>query len=171
VEISLAITVSLNSVQTVHSIHIAGSAALEVKAAGTLTILSHTPVGPFDNEGELAIWGKVVNYAAFVDGVGLEIDIVSGGSFVNHNSLDISEGNFYNEGTFVNVCDARVIEGLENWQKLSGDVTHEPCPAVGPVGGFMEPVNKFAVFAPYLALFGVLAVIVIAAAPWKKRGN
>jgi hypothetical protein len=35
----------------------------------------------------------------------------------------------------------------------------------------MEPVNKLTVFAPYLALFGVLAVIVIAAVPWKKRGN
>jgi hypothetical protein len=42
---------------------------------------------------------------------------------------------------------------------------------VGPVGGFMEPVNKLVVFAPYLALLGVLAVIVIAASPWKKRGN
>lgn len=40
-----------------------------------------------------------------------------------------------------------------------------------PVGGFMEPVNKLAVFAPYLALFGVLAVVVVVAAPWKKRCN
>jgi len=43
--------------------------------------------------------------------------------------------------------------------------------AGGPVGGLVEPVNKLAVFVPYLALFGVLAVIVIAAVPWKKRGN
>lgn len=40
---------------------------------------------------------------------------------------------------------------------------------VGPVGGFMEPVNKLAVFAPYLALFGMVAVVaVVVAAPWKK---
>ena len=46
------------------------------------------------------------------------------------------------------------------------------CPATGsPVGGFMEPVNKLAVFAPYLALFGVLAVVVVAVTPWKKREN
>jgi hypothetical protein len=45
-----------------------------------------------------------------------------------------------------------------------------PTHVAGPVGGFMEPVNKLAVFAPYLALLGVLAGIVIAAVPWKKRG-
>lgn len=168
VDLSLAVTVSLNSVQTVHSIHIAGSAALEVKAAGTLTILSHTPVGPFDNEGELAVWGKVVNYAAFVDFT-KEIDILPGGSFVNYNSLDISESDFMNEGTFVNMCDAHVIEGTANWQKLSGDVTHEPCPAVGPVGGLVEPVNKVAVFAPYLALFGVIGTVAVIV--WKRPDN
>jgi hypothetical protein len=47
----------------------------------------------------------------------------------------------------------------------------DPIVSPAPVGGFMEPVNKLVVFAPYLALFGVLAVIVIAARPWKKRGN
>jgi hypothetical protein len=45
-----------------------------------------------------------------------------------------------------------------------------PSPA-GPVGGFLEPVNKLAVFAPYLAVFGVLAVVVVAVVPWRKRGN
>jgi TolB protein len=47
------------------------------------------------------------------------------------------------------------------WQRL-------PFAPVGPVGGFMEPVNKLAVFAPYLALFGVMAVVVVV---WKKREN
>ncbi len=47
-----------------------------------------------------------------------------------------------------------------NWQRL---------PLVGaPVGGIVESINKTAVFAPYLALFGVLAVVVVA---WKKREN
>jgi hypothetical protein len=37
------------------------------------------------------------------------------------------------------------------------------------VGGFTEPVNKLAVFGPYLALFEIVAAIaVIAMAPWKK---
>jgi len=41
-----------------------------------------------------------------------------------------------------------------------------------PVGGFMEPVNNLAVYAPYLALFGVVAVVaIVVAKPWKKRGN
>jgi hypothetical protein len=40
---------------------------------------------------------------------------------------------------------------------------------IAPVGGFMEPVNKAAVFAPYLALFGlVAAVAVVVAKSWKK---
>ena len=38
------------------------------------------------------------------------------------------------------------------------------------VGGFIESVDKFAVFTPYLALFGVIAAVaVFVAAPWKKH--
>jgi hypothetical protein len=41
-----------------------------------------------------------------------------------------------------------------------------------PVGGFIEPVNKLAVYAPYVALFGIVATIaVVAVAPWKKPDN
>jgi hypothetical protein len=54
-------------------------------------------------------------------------------------------------------------------------VYYDPPPTAplptAPVGGFMEPVNKLTVLAPYLALFGVLAVVVVAVAPWKKREN
>jgi len=47
-----------------------------------------------------------------------------------------------------------------------------PTPKVGPVGGFMQPVNKLAVFAPYLALFGVVATVaVVVVKTWKKREN
>jgi TolB protein len=54
-----------------------------------------------------------------------------------------------------------------NWQRLPPVVA-----PVGPVGGFLEPVNKLAVFAPYLALFGMVAVVaVVVAAPWKKTHN
>lgn len=41
-----------------------------------------------------------------------------------------------------------------------------------PVGGFIEPVNKLAIFAPYVALFGL--VVPLAAAivkPWKRPEN
>lgn len=41
---------------------------------------------------------------------------------------------------------------------------------IAPVGGVVMPVNKPAVFAPYLALFGVIAAAaIVVAAPWKKR--
>ncbi len=47
-----------------------------------------------------------------------------------------------------------------------------PSTTGAPVGGFMEPVNKLVVFAPYLALFGVIgAVTVVVVKPWKKREN
>jgi hypothetical protein len=38
-----------------------------------------------------------------------------------------------------------------------------------PVGGFLEPVNKFAVFAPYLVLFGVVGTVALVF--WKRPGN
>lgn len=53
-----------------------------------------------------------------------------------------------------------------NWQRLPAT------PVVGPVGGFMEPVNKLVVLAPYLALFGLVATVaVVAVKPWKKTHN
>ncbi len=41
-------------------------------------------------------------------------------------------------------------------------------PSTSPVGGYVEPANMLAVFSPYLALLGVVAV---AAVVWKKREN
>ena len=42
-------------------------------------------------------------------------------------------------------------------------------PVAHPVGGFVEPVNKLAVFAPYLALFGVIGVVAVIY--WKRPDN
>lgn len=49
-------------------------------------------------------------------------------------------------------------------------VQEGPCPrASAPVGGIVEPVNKLTVAAPYLALFGLVAVVaIVVVAPWKK---
>ncbi len=42
-------------------------------------------------------------------------------------------------------------------------------PPLSPVGGFIEPVNKLSVLAPYLALFGMITTVaVIAAVPSKN---
>ena len=50
-----------------------------------------------------------------------------------------------------------------DWQRL-------PAASIGPVGGFVEPVNKLGTVAPYLALFGVVAAVaVVVVKPWKKR--
>ncbi|MGA2239718.1 MAG: hypothetical protein ABSG74_10950 [Candidatus Bathyarchaeia archaeon] len=38
-----------------------------------------------------------------------------------------------------------------------------------PVGGFVEHVNRLAVFAPYLALFGVIGVVAVVF--WKRPEN
>jgi len=40
--------------------------------------------------------------------------------------------------------------------------------SAAPVGGFIEPADKLAIFAPYLALFGLVAIAVVIAKPWKK---
>jgi hypothetical protein len=37
------------------------------------------------------------------------------------------------------------------------------------VGGLIEPVNKPAIIAPYLALVGVIAAVAVVV--WKKGGN
>ena len=43
---------------------------------------------------------------------------------------------------------------------------------IAPVGGYMEPVNKFSIITPYLALFGLVAALVyVAVKPWKKPEN
>jgi hypothetical protein len=45
----------------------------------------------------------------------------------------------------------------------------DPLGTGAPVGGFLEPVNKLAVFAPYLALFGVIGAVVVVF--WKRPDN
>ena len=45
---------------------------------------------------------------------------------------------------------------------------HIPSQA-GPVGGFMEPVNRLGIVVPYLALFGAVAAVAVVV--WKKREN
>jgi hypothetical protein len=81
-------------------------------------------------------------------------------------SILVSDGYFTNEGTFVNVCNARVIEGAADFQKLSGDVTHEPCPAVG---GTVEPVNNLVILSPWLAVLGLVGCIGTIVVVAKKR--
>ncbi len=50
---------------------------------------------------------------------------------------------------------------------LGGTCNQHP---VVPVGGVILSVNRLAVMAPYLALFGMVAIVaVVVAAPWKKR--
>lgn len=44
----------------------------------------------------------------------------------------------------------------------------DPIP-IAPVGGVVEPVNKVVVFAPYLALFGVIGAVAIIV--WKRSDN
>jgi hypothetical protein len=54
---------------------------------------------------------------------------------------------------------------------VSVTVYYDP-PPTGPVGGFMEPVNKVAIIAPYVALLGLVSTVaVVVAKPWKKPEN
>jgi hypothetical protein len=85
-------------------------------------------------------------------GMGLDHSSVVGRSYVRHSPGDCA-----------------VVQS--NNLMIRADVDQVSAPAGAPVGGFMEAVNKVAVFAPYLALFGVMAVVLVAVAPWKKREN
>jgi hypothetical protein len=53
--------------------------------------------------------------------------------------------------------------GSPDWQRLS----------TGPVGGFMEPVNKLVVLVPWLTIVGlsVAAISALIVKPWKKPEN
>jgi hypothetical protein len=45
----------------------------------------------------------------------------------------------------------------------------DPVQATGPVGGVLTPVNKLVVFAPYLALLGVVGAVAVIV--WKRPDN
>jgi len=65
-------------------------------------------------------------------------------------------------------ADGSEVHDLTPTMPNAGDPDWQRLPAA-PVGGFIEPVNKLAVFAPYLALFGIVSTIaVIAVTTWKK---
>jgi len=92
-----------------------------------------------------------------VDGQGL-----AGASFEIGNSSPAYPEVFETQGTTPPLSTIiRHTVGLELTQLDS-------TPPSAPVGGVVEPANKLMVFAPYLALFGVIAVVVVAVAPWKK---
>jgi hypothetical protein len=72
---------------------------------------------------------------------------------------------------------ATITNPSPNYYWAEASVALDPIPvttvsSAGPVGGFLEPVNKLAVFAPYLALFVLAAVVAVGVAkPWKKPEN
>jgi hypothetical protein len=69
----------------------------------------------------------------------------------------------------IDIGNAQVIIHIAKEEWVVCTFTNAPGPAV-PVGGFVEPVNKLAVAAPYLALFGIVAAAV-AVVVWKKPDN
>jgi hypothetical protein len=58
----------------------------------------------------------------------------------------------------------------KNWNYMIRAYVDPNTPPTGaPVGGFMEPVNKLSIIAPYLIFFGlIVAVAVVIVKPWKK---
>jgi hypothetical protein len=62
--------------------------------------------------------------------------------------------------------------GLSEYDISTYDTLDTRSPPIAPVGGYMEPVNKLSIIAPYLALFGLAAALVyVAVKPWKKPEN
>ena len=70
--------------------------------------------------------------------------------------------------TYDNIWPVGLIEGNISTYGTLG-VGSQP---ISPVGGYMEPVNKLSIIAPYLALFGlVTALVYVAVKTWKKSEN
>jgi hypothetical protein len=154
---SFSYTVTMSSVQTVNSILVDFDAILECSSACTLTIKSHTPItitldtigggligvggftpavtdGSADIYGELNIAGNVVNNASLVDAGGLagSIHILAGGTFVNFNSLDVTNGFLQNDGVFVKKCRSLLTPTPEldssHFEGSGTYLTESPCP-------------------------------------------
>jgi hypothetical protein len=100
--------------------------------------------------------------------------VVSGDFWIAYKWLGINNSPCV--GTELSAWDGRSYLGLPGSWAVDG--THDymiravidSLGSAAPVGGFMEPVNRLAVFAPYLALFGLVAVVIVAVAPWEKPG-
>lgn len=80
--------------------------------------------------------------------------------------------SLYTSPTTNNLYSVHMLSSFDGW--ATGTIlqySDSPPSSSRPVGGFIEPINKLTIAAPYLALFGLAAVVVVAVAPWKKRGN
>jgi hypothetical protein len=65
-----------------------------------------------------------------------------------------------------------VVTVTTNTAETATVVFNTVCPAsqAVAVGGFVEPVNKLIVFAPFLALLGIVAAAaIVITAPWKRE--
>jgi hypothetical protein len=84
-------------------------------------------------------------------------------------AFDSSSSNFEGRSVFGDSLDAMTNlccgGGAGNFM-IRAEI--DPIP-ITPVGGFVEPVNKLVVFAPYLALFGVIGAVAVVF--WKRPQN
>lgn len=193
------VTITISTTQTVAGLAVALTAdGVTLINSGTfsLTTSGLAAAGPhftFENTGSFIESGlgvvfahdsAVTNHGAFsVGNLGLIADydftltnygtfsVGTAGLALGHDSTVTNSGSFSSTGvtlfgagsTFTNLCHGTVtgVSGIT--------ITNQACP---PVGGFLEPVNKVAVFAPYLALFGLVATVaVVVVKPWKKTRN
>ena len=77
--------------------------------------------------------------------------------------------SLYTSPTTNSLYSVHMLSSFDGWAMGGKILQYSDSPR--PVGGFIEPINKLTIAAPYLALFGLAAVVVVAVAPWKKRGN
>jgi len=142
--VSVFYYITVSSVQTVHSIFIGNGAVVQCTTSCVLTVLTHTPVSTFDSDcGILNIAGTFNNHAAYVDACEEAINILAGGAFVNHNSVDFTTygGSLTNNGVFIEKCGAQVVGGLS---LVTGNVaTETPCPTQVSGASFSSELGGF----------------------------
>jgi TolB protein len=70
----------------------------------------------------------------------------------------------------MNAADGSNLVDLTPDMPYASGPNFQRLPLVGaPVGGFMEPINRVNILAPYLALFGLVATVaIVVVKPWKK---
>jgi len=149
-----------------------GYAKNEVKIEGTSGIEKTTPfhakIGFGSSPNEIEVGHKIYEFSIPLSWLGIApgqpIEFCSPkyqkGASLGYDSFVPTHDNIWPIG----LIDLTPPIALDLW----GQVQVSASPS-SPVGGFMEPVNKLAVFAPYLALFGVIGAVAVVF--WKRPDN
>ena len=145
------------------TIHITGPDHATELSGSPIALLANDPAGTGCPAGWGVCYGlDLTSYGIVATGDFFVILNKDGGSVREDDDLS-APGRSYTGGSLLTMISSG------NLRNFLIRVEIDPW-LITPVGGVVEPVNKLAVFAPYLALFGIAAAAV-AVVFWKKPDN